>query len=319
MKLITIDDVPGGSPGAMLDNGEMLHLRRSAREGTIEAWLPGSVAAILAAGPEGVEAAAGIAKRAEALDEDGRARLRSNGALLPATMRLLPPIPRPGLIVAAGLAYRSHLEEMSGTPAPPHPTGFMKSPTSLSATGQTLLLPRGATERVDFEGELAIIFGRHCHDIAEDEAFDYVAGYAVANDFSARDWVEAVWQATAPWEARLTWEVNIMGKQMPGFTALGPCIVTKDDIPDPTALRLTTEINGKVMQDALVSDLIFPLARSIAHFSRWYSFAPGDVLLTGTPAGVGVGRKPQVFMRDGDEIEVRIDRIGALRNRFAAG
>lgn len=318
MRLITIDDVPGGSPGALLDSGEALHLRRAAREGTIEAWLPDTLAKILAAGAEGLAAARAIAARVEGLDAGARDALRSSGAILPCATRLLAPVPSPRLIVAAGLAYRSHLAEMSGTPTPPHPTGFMKSPTSLSGPGEPVILPRGASEMVDFEGELAVIFGRPCHAVSEAEALDYVGGYTVANDLSARDWVEPVWNAKTPWEARVTWEVNIMGKQMPGFTALGPCIVTADAIGDPATLRLTTTLNGSVMQDAPVSDLIFPLAETIAHFSRWYSFAPGDVLLTGTPAGVGVGRSPRVFLRDGDRIEVAIDRIGILSNPMVA-
>lgn len=314
MRLITIDDIPGGSPGALLASGEALHLRRAALSGTIEAWLPGTLAGIFDAGADGLAATRAIVARIEALNAVDRDALRSSGTILPPSTRLLPPIPSPRLIVAAGLAYRSHLAEMSGTPTPPHPTGFMKSPSSLSGPGEALTLPRGASDMVDYEGELAIVFGRHCHAVTEEEALDYVAGYTVANDLSARDWVEPVWAATAPWEARVTWEVNIMGKQMPGFTALGPCIVTADAIGDPTTLRLMTTLNGAVMQDTLVSDLIFSLAETIAHFSRWYSFAPGDILLTGTPSGVGVGRSPRVFLRDGDQIDISIDRIGILSN-----
>lgn len=316
MRMVTIDDVPDGSPGALLVSGEMLHLRRAARESTIEAWLPGSVAEILAAGRNGLDVVSAMVARVEALDRDSREGLRSTGALLPEVTRLLPPIPRPRLILAAGLAYRSHLAEMSGTPPPPHPTGFMKSATSVSGSGQSILLPRDATEKVDFEGELAVVFGRHCHHVSEEEALDYVAGYTAANDLSARDWVEPVWRAQMPWEARLTWEVNIMGKQLPGFTALGPCLLTADEVPDPRDLRITTRLNGNIMQDALVEDLIFPIARSIAYFSRWYSFSPGDVLLTGTPAGCGVGRNPKLFMRAGDHIDVTISQIGTLANRM---
>ena len=317
MRLVTIDDVPGGSPGALLATGEIAHLGRAALAGTIEAWLPGSVAGVLRAGAQGIAAAAGIAARCEALEAPARDRLRGAGTLLPSTVRLLPPVPRPQLIVAAGLAYRSHLAEMAGTPAPANPTAFMKSPGSLSAPGATLALPRQASEQVDYEGDLALVFGRRCHLVDEADAMDHVAGYTVANDLSARDWVRAVWAAQAPWEARQTWEVNIMGKQLPGFTALGPALVTADEVGAPETMRLTTTINGRVMQDSPIGDMIFPLARVVSYFSRWYSFEPGDVLLTGTPAGVGVGRKPPVFVRPGDTVEVEIDRLGKLVTRFA--
>jgi acylpyruvate hydrolase len=316
MRLVTIDDVPSGSPGALLQSGEIVHLARAALADTIEAWLPSGVAGILAGGRAGVAVASGIAARYENMKADALAQFRASGTLMPATTRLLPPVPSPGLIVAAGLAYRSHLAEMAGTPTPAQPTGFMKSPTSLSPSGATLSLPPQAREHVDYEGELALIFGSRCHMVDQAEAMTYVAGYTVANDLSARDWVKAVWAATSPWEARQTWEVNIMGKQLPGFTALGPAMVTADEISDPAQLRLTTVLNGRTMQDAQISDLIFPIAQMVAYFSRWYTFMPGDVLLTGTPAGVGVGRDPSIFLRSGDTVEVNIDRIGTLSTHF---
>ena len=135
-----------------------------------------------------------------------------------------------------------------------------------------------------------------------------------ANDISARDWIPGVVAATQPWEARQTWELNIMGKQFDGFTPLGPVLLTADEVPDPGQLDITTRLNGKVMQHAPVSDLIFRLEDTISYLSRWYTFRPGDVLLTGTPAGVGVGRRPPVFMRAGDVVEVDIIGIGTLRN-----
>jgi 2-keto-4-pentenoate hydratase/2-oxohepta-3-ene-1,7-dioic acid hydratase in catechol pathway len=219
-------------------------------------------------------------------------------------------------MVAAGLAYRSHLAEMANTPAPAHPTAFMKSPASISGPEEKVSLPTLAREHVDYEGELACVFGRTCYNVPASEALSYLAGYTAANDLSARDWAKSVWAATAPWDARITWEVNIMGKQFPGFTALGPVLTTTDEIPDPSLLKLRTTVNGQVMQAAPVSDLIFPIPEVISYLSRWYEFAPGDVLLTGTPAGVGIGRKPPVFLKEGDVVSVEIDRIGCLTTRF---
>lgn len=311
MKLVTIDDVPGGSVGAQLASGEYLHLGRAAQEGTLESWLPHNVAALLSGGDEALNVVRRIVDRAEhgsATDD-----LRNRRALLAPDTPLLAPVPAPRLMVAAGLAYRSHLAEMANTPVPQHPTAFMKSPSSIAAPGVALLLPPLADTMVDFEGELACVFGRHCHDVSSDEALSYLAGYTAANDISARDWAPAVWAATEPWQARITWEVNIMGKQLPGFTPLGPVLTTIDEIPDPAALNLTTRLNGSVMQRTQMSDMIFPIAEVISYLSRWYSFSPGDILLTGTPAGVGIGRSPRVFLGDGDVVEVEIDRIGTLR------
>jgi len=317
MLLVTIDDAPGGSAGARLASGEILHLGRAAETGTVEAWLPPSVAGILSGGKEGLAVAERLAARHEQMAQAPLSAKRGKGALLPPDTRLLAPIPAPSMILAAGLAYRSHLAEMAGTPTPTHPTAFLKVPSSISAPGATVTLPAQAPDQVDYEGELAIVIGRDCHAVDAATAMDCIAGYTIANDLSARDWVKAVWAAEKPWQARQTWEVNIMGKQLPGFTALGPAIATVERINDPTSLRLITRLNGEVMQDAFVSDMIFPIGEIIAYFSRWYRFRPGDVLLTGTPAGVGVGRKPPIFLRSGDRVDVQIDRIGTLTTHIA--
>lgn len=316
MRLATLDNAPGGSPAAQLASGEFLNLRRAARPETLEPWIPATVMDILAAGEAGLDVLRGLIDHVETRTAADRNRMVETGAILPPDTRLLAPIPRPGMILAAGLAYRSHLAEMSGTPVPTRPTAFMKSAGSVCAPGARITLPPQASDHVDYEGELALVFGRVCHNVAAEDAMACIAGYTVANDLSARDWVKAVWSATQPWEARQTWEVNIMGKQMPDFTPLGPVITTRDEIPDPGAMQLRTRLNGQIMQDAPVSDMIFPLAEVVSYFSRWYRFQPGDILLTGTPAGVGVGRKPPVFLKSCDRIEVEISGIGVLVSTF---
>lgn len=314
MRLVTIDSGSKGVPGAILESGEVLHLQQAALAGTVQGWLPDSVRGILEAGAEGLDVVRQIVLRVDALSPAGLTALRNSGALTSASTRLLAPVTNPRLIVAAGLAYHSHLAEMAGTSVPPHPTAFMKSINSVTATGAAIPIPPFASKHMDYEGELAVVFGRKCHCVNADQALDYVAGYTVANDVSARDWVADVFQATTPWEARRSWEINIMGKQFPGFTPLGPALLTIDEVPDVNTLHLTTRLNGKVMQSSSVGDLIFSISETIAYFSNWYAFMPGDVLLTGTPAGVGAGRKPPVYMADGDVIEVEIDGIGTLRN-----
>jgi 2-keto-4-pentenoate hydratase/2-oxohepta-3-ene-1,7-dioic acid hydratase in catechol pathway len=310
MQLVTINDIPTGSVGARLQSGEILHLARAARYGTIEMLLPSSLIALLEAGEEAMDIVRRIVDAAES--GQTRAALNAKGALLPPHTPLLAPIPRPGMIVAAGLNFRSHLAEMNGTAAPPHPTAFMKAPSSIASPGAELALPPQASEAVDYEGELACIFGRTCHMVSPEDALRHIAGYSVANDLSARDWAPAVHASKVPWEARLTWEVNIMGKQLPGFTPLGPTMITADAVGDPHDFRLMTRLNGQVMQDAPISDMLFPLAEAIAYFSRWYTFQPGDIFLSGTPAGVGAGRKPPVYLRPGDRLEVEIAEIGVL-------
>lgn len=314
MKLVTIDNTATGTAGAMLRSGDILHLAKAATPGTLETWIPDSVQAILEAGDAGLDVVRRLVTKAEAATPAHLAQWRESGALTDTATRLLSPLPKPRLIVAAGLAFKSHLAEMAGTPTPARPTGFLKSSHSVVGTEAPILVPKNAASHIDYEGELAVVFGRTCHCVDADKAMSYVAGYMAANDVSARDWVKPVWEAKEAWEARLSWEVNIMGKQFDSFTPLGPVLKTADDIDDVTTLRIITRLNGKVMQDAPVSDLIFTLAETIAWFSKWYTFQPGDILLTGTPAGVGVGRKPPVFMQSGDVIEVEVSGIGVLRN-----
>ncbi len=314
MKLVTIDNTAQGSAGAVLRSGEILHLGKAAATGTLEVWLPTSIRGILEAGEPGLALVRQLVDRMESESSSKKDHLREQGALTPASTRLQAPVPNPRLIVAAGLAFKSHLAEMSGTPTPAHPTAFMKSVNSIVGPGAPIHIPAHASGHMDYEGEVAVVFGRTCHRVSAADALSHVAGYSAANDVSARDWVQAVWGAKEPWEARLTWETNIMGKQFDSFTPLGPVLVTADEIGDATTLEITTRLNGKVMQHAPLSDLIFPLAETIAYFSNWYTFHPGDVLLTGTPAGVGVGRKPPVFMKAGDVIEVEVSGIGVLRN-----
>lgn len=314
MQLVTVDQC-GGTVGAILSDGSILDLRRFARKETLEQWLPSTMIGLLEGGEPALALVRAMIERAEAGD---LAQLSASHAILAADTPLLAPVPEPRLLLAVGLAYKSHLAEMAGTPAPPHPTAFLKSPASIAGPDAPLRLPPQADAHVDFEGELALVFGRHCHNVDAGEALACIAGITVANDFSARDWVKPVWEAKQPWEARLTWEVNVMGKQFPGFTALGPALTLMPGLAGVEDLRLSTRLNGELMQDALISDMIFPLGEVVAHFARWYSFRPGDVILTGTPAGVGIGRKPPRMLGAGDRIEVSIDTVGRLATPVVA-
>ena len=315
MKLVTIDCVPGGQPGVALSSGEILHLARAALPGTMEAWLPTTMRGILEAGEEGLDIVRRMAGRAEEANADHAAAMRASGALLPAVTRLLAPVPNPVMILSIGQAYHSHVHEMKGKP-PAEPHAFLKAPSAITSPGADITLPPQSPDKVDFEGELCAVIGRACHNVSAEEAMAYVAGYTVTNDVSARDSVHLLGKATTTPEARSAWDLVHMDKQFPGFSPMGPALVTADEIADPGMLDLTTRVNGEVMQHANTSDLIFPLAEVIAFFSRWYSFRPGDIISTGTPGGVGYGRDPKVLLRDGDVVEVEVSGVGMLSNRF---
>jgi len=227
---------------------------------------------------------------------------------------LLPPVPNPKLILSVGLNYWKHLEEMEGTPVPQHPAAFIKTRDSLLGSGKPVTAPEQCPDMLDYEGELCVVMGKVCHNVDASEAMDAVAGYTIANDISARNWVHEVFEADGTFPAIHAWERNINGKQLPGFTPCGPVLVTKDEIPDPHDLRMETRLNGKVMQSTGTDDMIFKIPDLIAYYSQWFRFNPGDIITTGSPAGVGFGRDPKVFMKPGDVVEVEVEGIGILTN-----
>jgi 2-keto-4-pentenoate hydratase/2-oxohepta-3-ene-1,7-dioic acid hydratase in catechol pathway len=312
MKLVTIEVDGADLPGVLLDEG-ILDLRAAAAA-LDRPPLHGGVLGILQAGPSGLDDVRRLVDAAAGKIDD----MRAAGAVHDAgSARYRPPIPKPGFILSVGMNYAKHLAEMN-TPIPKEPAAFIKVPTSLSGSGEPIRLPAGHADMVDFEGELTFVIGRSCHQVSEAEAMDCVAGYTIANDVSARDWVPAVFTVEGTMPAIHAWEKNILGKNYPGFTPMGPVIVTKDEIDDPAALHLVTKLDGEVMQDTL-TELVFPIPKLIAYYSQWYRFSPGDVVTTGSPEGVGFGRDPKVFMKPGQTIEVTIEGIGTLSNPVVAG
>ena len=231
--------------------------------------------------------------------------------------KLLPPIPNPGLVLSVGMNYYEHLKEMK-TPVPEKPAAFTKSVASIIASGQPIILPPGNPSMVDWEGELTVVIGRTCHRAKAEKALDYVAGYTIVNDVSARDWVAPIFSSTGLMGPIHAWEHNLLGKMLPTFCPMGPCIATKDEVPDPGNVRIVTRLNGQVMQDANTDDLVFGVARLIEYYSQFYRFLPGDCITTGSPSGVGYGRNPKLFMKAGDTIEVEVEGIGVLSNPVRA-
>ena len=243
-------------------------------------------------------------------------RLTADGALVRyQDASFLPPIPDPSIILSCGANYREHLWEMNA-PVPEKPMAFTKSVSSVTGSGSPVLLPRGHADMVDWEGEFSVVIGRACHNVTEEEALDYVAGYTLINDVSARDWVAPVFSATGVLGPIQAWEHNLLGKMFPTFCPMGPTVVSRDEIPDPDDVHLTTRLNGHTVQSAHTSDLVFGVRHLIAYYSQFYLFRPGDVITTGSPAGVGYGRTPKLFMKPGDLIEVHTEKVGTLSNRI---
>ena len=213
------------------------------------------------------------------------------------------PVPRPGKIVCVGLNYRDHAEE-SGLAVPKVPVIFSKFSTCVVAPGEPVVIPT-TSERVDYEAELAIVIGRRAKHVTAARAYDYVLGYTAFNDVTARDFQfgDGQWQR---------------GKSCDTFAPMGQTIVTTDEIPDPHKLRISLELNGTVMQESNTDQLIFSVPQMIEFISASITLEPGDVIATGTPAGVGFARKPPVFLKPGDKMEVDIERIGRLGNPIVA-
>jgi 2-keto-4-pentenoate hydratase/2-oxohepta-3-ene-1,7-dioic acid hydratase in catechol pathway len=206
-----------------------------------------------------------------------------------------------------GLNYRGHAAETNAR-IPERPILFMKGVNAVQNPGDPILLPTFlASGQVDYECELAVIIGRACKNVRRAEALDYVLGYTCANDVSARDW-QIQWGGSQ-------W---CRGKTFDTFAPLGPCLVTRDEIPNPNTLPIRTILNGETVQDCNTSDMIFDVPALIEFLSGSTTLLPGTVILTGTPSGVGMARKPQVWLKPGDEVTVEIEGIGKLRNPVAA-
>ncbi len=217
-------------------------------------------------------------------------------------LSLLPPV-EPKTIYGIGRNYREHAAEL-GSKIPVHPIVFLKSPTAVQAPDGPIILPRHMrSDKVDFEAELAVVIGYECKNVSRADALNYVLGYTIANDVSARDWQQE-WGGSQ-------W---CRGKTFDTFCPLGPALVTPSGLQNPNELAIRTRVNGEVMQQGNTRDMIFPVDRLIEFLSGSTTLEPGTVILTGTPEGVGAGRKPPLFLKPGDRVEVEIEGIGILHN-----
>jgi 2-keto-4-pentenoate hydratase/2-oxohepta-3-ene-1,7-dioic acid hydratase in catechol pathway len=234
--------------------------------------------------------------------KDSALDLLSDEVLDLQAVELLLPIPDVGKIICVGRNYADHAAE-AGVVPPDYPNVFIRFADSLVASGDKIILPKVSTD-FDFEGEFAVIIGKGGRYISKDDALSHVFGWSCFNDGSIRDYQFR--QAT------------IAGKNFPGSGGFGPWIVTTDEIPDPTSLEISTRLNGELVQHSTISKLIFDIPALISNISEWTTLSPGDVIATGTPEGVGFARKPPLWMRAGDLLEVSVTGIGTLSTEVAA-
>lgn len=217
---------------------------------------------------------------------------------------LAAPVVAPSKIICIGLNYRKHAAE-SGLQIPPHPVMFAKFANALAGSGDPVVCPP-ITERLDYEGELGVIIGRRAQRVTRDEAAAYVAGYVAANDISARDL--QLGDPGSQW---------LRGKTLDGFAPMGPFFVTRDDVDDWRAIRIATRVNGELRQDESCGDMVFGVEELVAFISEGITLEPGDIILTGTPSGVGLGFDPPRWLKPGDVVEIELTGLGTLVSPIA--
>lgn len=236
----------------------------------------------------------GIEKCQAAMEKGLQTELREVG-------QLMAPIPDPLKVLCIGLNYRDHAEE-SNMAIPEEPVVFGKFGNTIAAPGQAIRLPK-VSSQVDYEAELVVVIGKGGYEIAKENALEHVAGYCNGHDVSARDW--QIGKPGKQW---------LLGKTPDTFAPIGPWLVTSDEVADPHGLDVKLRLNGEEMQNGNTREFIFGVDEIIAYVSQIMTLEPGDIIFTGTPAGVGMGRNPQVWLKDGDEVEVEISGLGILKN-----
>lgn len=247
-----------------------------------------------------IERSGELRTRAEQIIEQ---RVNDHAIFKLSEVNILPPIAKPDKIICVGLNYFDHCKE-TGMEPPESPVIFSKYANAIAGHNDAIEIPINSTE-VDFEAELAFVIGREAKHVSEEEADDYVFGYTIMNDISARDlqFQDGQWSR---------------GKTADTFAPFGPVIVTKDEVGDPHNLAISLELNGEIMQDSNTSNLIFTVPEIISFLSQSMTLMPGDLIATGTPPGVGMGRNPKIWLKNGDRMNVSIEKIGTLSNHVIA-
>jgi len=287
MRLATIQ-TPAGPRAAILEGDHYVDLHAT------NPALPRTVRELLEAGPQVLEAAQQAARREKTFTQ------AADGA------RLLSPVPDPRKIICLGLNYRDHAAETAAQ-IPREPILFSKYATALIGPGDNIVLP-SVSQEVDYEAELVIVVGKRGRNLSAAAAPAYIAGYTVGHDVSARDW-----------QLKKDGKQWMVGKTFDTFAPTGPVLVTADEVPNPHALPIRLRLNGQTMQDSNTRQMIFGVGVTLAYLSQVFTLEPGDLVFTGTPPGVGFARKPPVFLKHGDVVEVEIGGLGVLRNPVVQG
>jgi len=287
MHVATID-TPAGSRAAVLQGDDYVDLHAT------NPRLPSSVRELLEQGPSALKAAAEAARGPNAVKRPA------------AGTKLLAPVPDPHKIVCIGLNYKDHAAE-GGVPIPREPVLFSKYATALVGHGEYIVLP-AVSKKVDYEAELVIVVGKRGRHLKAEAAAEYAAGYTVGHDVSARDW-----------QLEKDGKQWMVGKTFDTFAPCGPHLVTADEVPNPHALPIRLRLNGETMQNSNTQQMIFSVGYLLAYLSQVFTLEPGDLIYTGTPPGVGFARKPPVFLKSGDVVEVEIEGLGTLRNSVVQG
>jgi acylpyruvate hydrolase len=316
MKLVTFIRQGKERTGAIGDSGHIIDLvsayRLYLRE--VEGNRHGQELAPILLGQDmcdflgrGEQSWAAARKAIEYVQNDPAAGDESGIVLNEAQIRLKAPVPRPGAVISEGKNFSDHVAEMSAKKGPSYPVAFLKLPGTVIGPEDEIPYPR-ETEKLDYEVELAVVIGKPCIGVSKEDALDYVAGYTVFNDISARDVIRSENKNG----------IHLMGKSFPGFAPMGPYLVTTDEIPEPQNLKVQLWVNDELRQDSNLGYMIFNIRKMIAYWSQM-GLKPGDVLTTGTPRGVAAGRKEGEtpwWLKPGDVVEAEVEKVGRLRNRI---
>ncbi|HTY55931.1 MAG TPA: fumarylacetoacetate hydrolase family protein [Candidatus Binataceae bacterium] len=282
MRLATFSDSNGTRIGLVVED-QIVDLKRARPE------LPTDMIAFLAAGPQALEAARGAIGTTSA-------------TLNLKDVRLHAPVPKPSKFLAIGLNYADHVKE-SGLAKPSSPLFFNKQVSCVTGPFDPILMPYDS-EQVDYEGEMGFIIGKRCRRVSRERAHEVIAGYCVINDVSIRDW-------------QFRAQTFTLGKSFDGHGPVGPWIVTPDELKDPHQLRIRTWVNGELRQDSSTDQLIYDCFEQVAALSQAFTLEPGDIVSTGTPAGVGMGFKPPKYLKVGDVVKIELEGVGVIENRVA--
>jgi 2-keto-4-pentenoate hydratase/2-oxohepta-3-ene-1,7-dioic acid hydratase in catechol pathway len=294
MKLLQFQGGDGLKLGVKTDNG-IVDVAAAAAALGLEA--PTSLIEVVEVGQPAIDAVQAVIDAVAASDNAAEWTLDEMG------IQYGPAVADPGKIICVGLNYRRHAAE-TGMPVPETPVLFSKFSNSIAAYGDSVSLPAVATE-YDYEVELGVVIGKPARNVSEAEALDYVLGYVTSNDISVRD----LQTRTSQW---------LLGKTLDNFLPVGPYLVTADEVGDPQQLSIKTWVNGEIRQDSNTGDMIFTVAEIVSYISRYFTLEPGDLIVTGTPEGVAMGREDKPWLKPGDEVVVEVGSLGVLKNVMVA-